>query len=163
MSARFLFPEPDSGSASRGRSFENRRRNRHGRGLRGALLVQSLPGNRTREERFQDLVFESVEEAQSRFTNELSGMVTNIELVPPMEGIMHGAALGRGVPVGQAYARTPRNPPIITVFRRPVEEMSDSSTDLPDIVNDVVAELVGELLAVSPEEVDPHYGRPRRR
>lgn len=126
-------------------------------------MVQSLPGNRTREERFQDLVFEAVDEAQTRFPQELAGLEVSIELVPPMDGIMHGAALGRGVPVGQAYARTPRNPPIITVFRRPVEDMSDGSTDLADIVNDVVAELVGELLALSPEDVDPRYGRPRRR
>lgn len=126
-------------------------------------MVQSLPGNRSREERFQDLVFESIDEAQTRFPQELIGLEVTIELMPPIDGIMHGAALGRGVPVGQAYARTPRNPPIITVFRRPVEDMTDNATDLSDIVNDVVAELVGELLALSPEDVDPRYGRPRRR
>lgn len=125
--------------------------------------MQTLPGSRTREERFQDLVFESVEEAQSRFERELSELEVNIELIPPTAGLLHGAALGRGVPVGQAFARTPRNPPIITIFRRPVEDMSDDAAELPDIVNDVVAELVGELLAVSPEDVDPRYGRPRRR
>ncbi|APF40502.1 metallopeptidase family protein [Neomicrococcus aestuarii] len=163
MSARFVFPDEESGPAAQGRSFLNRRRNRHGRGLRGALLVQTLPGSRTREERFQDLVFESVEEAQSRFERELSELEVNIELIPPTAGLLHGAALGRGVPVGQAFARTPRNPPIITIFRRPVEDMSDDAAELPDIVNDVVAELVGELLAVSPEDVDPRYGRPRRR
>ena len=54
----------DAGSASagtvpertvKGKSFRQRRRNRHGRGLRGELMLPTLPGYRTRSDIFDDL------------------------------------------------------------------------------------------------------------
>ena len=51
-------PQDAAGSAA-GRSFAQRRRNRHGRGLRGELMLPTLPGYRTRSDRFDELVMDS--------------------------------------------------------------------------------------------------------
>ena len=43
-----------------------RRRDRRGRGLRGALMPSSVPASRTRAERFDDLVLDAVDDLDPR-------------------------------------------------------------------------------------------------
>jgi hypothetical protein len=145
------------------RSFARRRRNRHGRGLRGPLLLPQLPGSRTRLERFEDLVAESAERLEELWGARVSAIAFSVALVPGRKSLQRAEAAGRGVPLGTTVTASPRRAASVTVYRRPVEELSDSPVDLPDIVHDVVVELVAELLAMAPEDVDPGYGRwPRR-
>jgi predicted Zn-dependent protease with MMP-like domain len=165
MSQGFSFkPVPegaDPGAA--GRSFARRRRNRHGRGLRGPLMLPQLPGARTRHERFEDLVAESAERLAEMWGTRLEAVHFLVELVPSKQALGRAEAAGRGVPLGTTVSAAPRRPARVIVYRRPVEELSPGPVELPEVVHDVVVELVAELLAMAPEDVDPGYGRWRGR
>ena len=70
-----------------------RRRDRHGRGLRGALAPQGVPLHRTRAERFDDLVLQAVARLEPQWEAHLSGVEFAVEEIPPAEV---PAANGRG-------------------------------------------------------------------
>lgn len=132
-----------------------RRRDRHGRGLRGLLAPSHLPISRTRSERFDDLVLDAVDRVESRWGPQLDGVEFAVEEVPPGEPADASAdpvALARLFPaVGQL-------PPRIVVYRRPLEARATSREELRSIVHDVVIEEIAELLGVEPDMVDPRYG-----
>ena len=60
-----------------------RRRDRHGRGLRGSLVPPGVPVHRTRSERFDDLVLLAVSQLEPRWEAELSGIEFGVEEIPP--------------------------------------------------------------------------------
>ena len=70
-----------------------RRRDRHGRGLRGVLAPQDVPLHRTRAERFDDLVLQAVARLEPQWEAHLSGIEFAVEEIPPAEV---PAANGRG-------------------------------------------------------------------
>ena len=70
-----------------------RRRDRHGRGLRGVLAPQDVPLHRTRAERFDDLVLQAVARLEPQWEAHLSGVEFAVEEIPPAEV---PAANGRG-------------------------------------------------------------------
>jgi hypothetical protein len=61
-----------------------RRRDRHGRGLRGSLVPPGVPLHRTRSERFDDLVLLAVSQLEPRWEAELSGIEFGVEEIPPI-------------------------------------------------------------------------------
>jgi len=61
-----------------------RRRDRHGRGLRGSLVPPGVPLHRTRSERFDDLVLLAVSQLEPRWEAELSGIEFGVEEIPPV-------------------------------------------------------------------------------
>ncbi|MDN5754907.1 MAG: metallopeptidase family protein [Micrococcaceae bacterium] len=139
------------------RSFEERRRNRHGRGLRGNLMHPGLPGSRTRADRFEDLVTESAERLELLWGQPIASMEFTIELMPRSTSLDYSQASGRRVPLGRTWGATPRRLARVVVYRRPVEELADSPLLLPEVVHLAVVELVAELLLREPEEIDPDY------
>ena len=81
-------PSEDAAPAARRR----RRRDRHGRGLRGPLLPTKVllggrevrvPASQTRGERFDDLVLDAVEDLEQRWAKELEGVEFAVEDVAP--------------------------------------------------------------------------------
>ena len=62
-----------------------RRRDRHGRGLRGVLAPQDVPLHRTRAERFDDLVLQAVARLEPQWEAHLSGIEFAVEEIPPAE------------------------------------------------------------------------------
>lgn len=102
---------------------------------------------------FDDLVLESIERI-ARAYPELEDVEVLVEEVPPKErrdGSPDPVSLGRAeLPSGSA-------PPRIVVYRRPVELRAKPGEDREDLVHDVVAELIAELLGISPQQVDPDY------
>ena len=92
-----------------------RRRDRHGRGLRGVIAPPNVPLARTRSERFDDLVLDAVEELEAHWAAELAGVEFAVEEVPPAgehAGVSDDATdsdtiVDRGVPLGR-LARTIR-------------------------------------------------------
>ena len=132
-----------------------RRRDRHGRGLRGPLTPAEAPVSRTRAERFQDLVRDEVRRLGHRWSRELAGVEFSIEEVPPVQP---WADTDDPIPLSQTRAADGRRPPRVVVYRRPVEARGGGDErDLARLVRDVIVEEVAELLGLSPESVDPTY------
>ncbi|HEX8498375.1 MAG TPA: metallopeptidase family protein [Actinomycetales bacterium] len=141
-----------AGSPAGARPGAGRRRDRHGRGLRGALTPASLPGHRTRAEQFDDLVLDAVELLERRWAAQLSGVEFAVEDVPPSDPAPweHGEVpLGRLFPASGALATR------IVVYRRPVETRAPEPALLAPMVHEVVVEQVAHLLGVEPSAVDP--------
>lgn len=139
------------------RAFARRRRNRHGRGLRGDVMPPDLPGARTRAERFEDLVAESAERLEVLWGQPIAAMVFTVELLPNAKSLDFAQAAGSPVPLGRSLGATPRRPARVVIHRRPVEELAGAEVLLPELVHLAVVEQVAELLARTPEEIDPDY------
>ena len=91
---------PGSGSSS---GVRPRRRDRHGRGLRGRLVPPGVPLYRSRAQQFDDLVLEAVARLEPRWETELSDVEFAVQEVPdadtigedepvPLARIVHGIA-----------------------------------------------------------------------
>jgi predicted Zn-dependent protease with MMP-like domain len=87
-----------------------RRRDRHGRGLRGVLVPPDVPLHRTRAERFDDLVLQAVARLEPQWEAHLSGVEFVVEEIPPADAPATGprgpVPLSR-LDLGQAQARPP--------------------------------------------------------
>ena len=132
------------------------RRDRRGRGLRGPLLPRDLPGWRSRAERFDDLVLDVVERLEQRWAQQLDAVEFGVEDVPPSDPAPweHGE-----VPLGRFFPARGESPPRVVVYRRPVEARGGDPRDVAALVHEVVVEQVAHLLGLTPEQIDPRYGR----
>lgn len=134
-----------------------RRRDRHGRGLRGPLLPPHLPAWRTRAERFDELVVSAAEDLTRRWS-QVGSIQFAVEDVPPSDPAPweHGVVLGRG------FAARPRAglPSRIVIYRRPVASRAQDDAELAELVRRVVVEQVALMLGRGPEEIDPEAQGP---
>jgi predicted Zn-dependent protease with MMP-like domain len=130
-----------------------RRRDRHGRGLRGLLVPAAVPLYRTRAQRFDDLVLQAVSRLEPRWEAELAGVEFGVEEIP-------AADLPDDepdpVPLARLEPSTAR-PARIVLYRRPLLARADGEEELAELVLDVVVEQFARLLGVDPELVDPGY------
>ncbi|MEU5995903.1 metallopeptidase family protein [Spirillospora sp. NPDC047418] len=136
-----------------------RRRDRHGRGLRGPLTPPHAPVSRTRAERFDDLVDDEVQRLVQRWERELAEVEFTVEDVPDVD-----PSSGGPVPLVQTVLQPPPaggGPPVrIVVFRRPIEARASGEAEKSRMVRDLLVEEVADLLGISPESVDPSYDFP---
>lgn len=148
-----------------------RRRERHGRGLRGRLVPPSasvagrhldLPSFRTRSERFDDTVRTAISDLERRWSAELEGVEFAVEDVPPPgtgwdEGVVADETAGGPVPLGRLFTGDPHTgqPPRVVVYRRPLEARASDHEDLGELVHEVVVDQVAQLLGLDPDVVDP--------
>lgn len=139
------------------RSFTDRRRSRRGRSGRGALIPPTVPAWATRQERFEDLVADSLERLQERWGQRIAAIEVDVALVPDEGSLVRASARGDTPPLGSAMAGSRKRAATIVLFRRPVETLAGSAGALPWLVHDVLVELVAELFGMSPEDVDPGY------
>ena len=155
--------DDDPASPSNARHFQNRRRDRHGRGLRGPLMPASLPASRTRSEKFEDLVVDSADRLRSLWPDSLATVEYLVEEVPDqLEALIASGAqtpLGKYTQAISATADTVAEPPTIAIFRHPVEVLCDTSGQVRELVHEVLIEQVAGLLNISPEIVDPLFRR----
>jgi predicted Zn-dependent protease with MMP-like domain len=139
-----------------------RRRDRHGRGLRGRLLPPAVPLYRTRSQQFDDMVLDAVGRLEGRWESELTGVEFAVQEVPEAEELTDDSGplpLSRTVP-GSPESRDPVRPATparIVVYRRPLLARSESDSELSDLVFDVVIEEFARFLGLDPESVDPGY------
>ena len=129
------------------------RRDSHGRGLRRPLIPTALPAFRTRAERFDDLVADASERLAARWSSQWGRLEFGVEDVPPSDPAPweHGVPLGRVLP-GEYGA-----PTRIVLYRRPLDQRARPE-ELPGLIRDILAEQVGHLLSIRPDEIDPDYG-----
>ncbi|WP_461011972.1 metallopeptidase family protein [Streptomyces capparidis] len=130
-----------------------RRRDRHGRGMRGPIAPPQVPLALTRAEVFDDLVRESADRLERRWP-QLAEVQFAVQEVPPSGEESDGA-----VPLGRLVTASRSGKGRIVVYRRPVEIRAKGREERAALVHDVVVEQVAELLGLSPEAVDPGYGQ----
>ena len=153
-----------------------RRRDRHGRGLRGVLVPPDVPLYRTRGERFDDLVLQAVARLEPQWEAHLSGVEFAVEEIPPAEfpatgphGPVPLSRLELGAPPGgrgpepdapgapAADKEAGQHPPRIVVYRRPLMARADGEEELGELVFDAVVEEFARILGIDPADVDPGY------
>ncbi|MET8745374.1 metallopeptidase family protein [Streptomyces sp. NPDC004728] len=127
-----------------------RRRDRHGRGMRGPVAPPQVPLSVSRAENFRDLVQDSVERLERRWPQlaDVDFMVLDVPWTQE-----------ETVPLGRAVSAEKDRPAQIVVYRRPVEIRTKSRDERALLVHEVVVEQVAELLGLAPESVDPRYGQ----
>jgi len=143
-----------------------RRRDRHGRGLRGPLTPAGSPLYRSRAERFDDLVLQAVAQLEPRWESELARVEFAVEEVPsadaPADGLLPEAdpvplaRLDPALPDGGNPAH-PARPARIVLYRRPLLARADDEDELSELVLDVVIEEFARLLGLDPQVIDPGY------
>ncbi|MFC5826806.1 metallopeptidase family protein [Nonomuraea insulae] len=135
-----------------------RRRDRHGRGLRGPLAPAHVPMAKARSERFDDLVLDAVDRLRPRWEKQLAAVEFAVEEVPPLSELGDGPRLNSDpIPFGRADTASGKSPAAVVVYRRPLEARARDRDMLGAMVHDTVVEQVATLLGLSPETVDPGY------
>ncbi|NYI06156.1 metallopeptidase family protein [Allostreptomyces psammosilenae] len=133
-----------------------RRRDRHGRGMRGPLAPADVPVAMTRAERFDDLVRESMERLTARWPQLETVLFEVVDV--PWESATPSELSGGRVALAQLVPESKGQPARIVVFRRPVEVRAKPGDERATLVHDAIVEQVAELLGMSPETVDPRFG-----
>jgi hypothetical protein len=131
-----------------------RRRDRHDRGLRGPLAPATSPATVPRADRFGDLVVAAVDRLEPRWGPRLAAVDVEIVDVPDVPDT--GAAPAEVPLAGHRRAPGSRIATIV-VYRRPVELRAPDHLTRVDLVRDLVAEQLADLLGVTPSELDPSY------
>ncbi|MGW1184743.1 metallopeptidase family protein [Streptomyces drozdowiczii] len=127
-----------------------RRRDRHGRGMRGPVAPPQVPLSTSRADGFRDLVQDSVERLERRWPQLAEVDFVVLEVPETAEDT---------VPLGNAVPAEKGRPAQISVYRRPVELRTKSRDERALIIHEIVVEQVAELLGLAPESVDPRYGQ----
>ncbi|URM91176.1 metallopeptidase family protein [Streptomyces sp. MRC013] len=140
----------DSAGPPRPTEPRPRRRDRHGRGMRGPVAPPQVPLSATRADTFRDLVQDSVERLE-RLWPQLGEVDFMVLEVP--------AAQDDSVPLGSSAPATRDRHARVIVYRRPVELRAKGRDERALLVHEVVVEQVAELLGLAPESVDPRYGQ----
>jgi predicted Zn-dependent protease with MMP-like domain len=141
-----------------------RRRDRHGRGLRGMLAQRPVPIAHSRGDVFDAMVLQAVDHLQPRLGDKLANVEFAVEDVP--EVTHRGAADfdfdedvldDNAVPLSRLFRSGVAgiDAPVIVLYRRPLETRAPRNEDLADLVHDVVVEQVARLLGRSADEIDP--------
>ena len=120
-------------------------------------MLPNLPGFRTRAERFDDMVLDSAERLQDMWGKQLDGVLFAVDEIPP--NLEQLVATGNQAPLGSYTPGGRGEAPMITVYRRVVEQGVSTREELQDLVHDVVVEYTAEMLGVPPETLDPVYRR----
>ncbi|MEU8622946.1 metallopeptidase family protein [Streptomyces sp. NPDC048623] len=129
-----------------------RRRDRHGRGMRGPVAPPQVPLSASRADTFRDLVLDSVERLERHWPQLADVEFLVMEVPPPVPG-------ESVVPLGGSTPAERNDPARIVVYRRPVEIRAKNRDERALLVHEVVVEQVADLLGLSPESVDPRYGQ----
>jgi Zincin-like metallopeptidase len=124
----------DSEGSGRRVTGRVRRRDRHGRGLRGSLVPPDVPLYRSRSDRFDDLVLLAVSQLEPRWEAELAGIEFAVEEIPPVipdpgdpEPVPLGGLEARPTPPGRV-----RPAPTRPVPPQPSQEAPAAPSDSPE-------------------------------
>lgn len=148
------------------RSRLRRRRDRRGRGVRGLLFPAALPAHRSRSERFDAIVLDALEPIDERWHTELEQLDVAVDEVPEVtdcnpstvswgEDVVEDGKvpLSRLVPVGVDGSGAPTRARIV-LYRRPLESRAQNSSDLSDLIHEVLVEQVASYLGLDPDAID---------
>jgi predicted Zn-dependent protease with MMP-like domain len=135
------------------------RRDRHGRGPRGALAPATIPIAATPADRFDRLASAAVEHVEHRWREQLANVEFAVDLVPSAEAgePAEGSIESGGVVLAQIIPATGRQKAHIVLYRKPIELRARDSADLEDLVHDIVVHVIANFLGLDPGVVDPGF------
>ena len=155
----------DSRSTRRGGQSQGG--SRRGREMRGPLLPPSVPGWRSRAERFDMAALEAYEPIERRWQQRLTGLDIAVDEIPriqpkdpesvqwPPEVVADGPIpLARLIPAGVDVRGEPTRARIV-LFRKPIERRAKDSVDLTDLLHEILVAQVATYLGVEPSVIDP--------
>jgi hypothetical protein len=167
MSNRYHRQVSDSRSSQRGGRSARRLVSRRGRDMRGPLLPPTVPGWRSRAERFDMAVLEAYEPIERRWQERLSGLDVAVDEIPrisakdpdsvqwPAEVIADGPiALARLIGAG-VDTRGSATRARVVLFRRPIERRAKDTVELADLLHEILVAQVAAYLDVEPSVIDP--------
>ncbi|HNI70228.1 MAG TPA: metallopeptidase family protein [Marmoricola sp.] len=148
-------------------------RDRHGRGLRGLVVVpvpdyhvgadrglldqqraaRRIPARRTRRQRFDEIAISVMADIESRWKKQLAFVELAVEEVP----VLPQNWTGTRIPLASLVAGTATTPPRVVLFRQPIESRAQSRSDLEAMLLTCLVEQVAGFLGISPAEVHPRY------
>ena len=157
-------------SPQSGRSGADRHRTertRRGRDMRGPLLPPTVPGWRSRAERFDMAVLEAYEPIERRWQERVSELDVAVDEIPriaakdpdsvqwPPEVIADGPiALARLIPAG-VDVRGNATRARIVLFRKPIERRAKDTVELGELLHEILVAQVAIYLDVEPSVIDP--------
>jgi hypothetical protein len=166
MSNRYDRPVADSPSSRRGRAG-TRSASRHGREFRGPLLPPTVPGWRSRAERFDMAVLEAYEPIERRWLERVSALDVAVDEIPrisprdpenvqfPPEVVADGPiALARLIPAG-VDVRGNATRARVVLFRKPIERRAKDSVELTELLHEILVAQIATYLGVEPSVIDP--------
>ncbi|HVV77880.1 MAG TPA: metallopeptidase family protein [Mycobacteriales bacterium] len=138
------------------------RRDRHGRGARGALAPSTVPVAATAADRFDRLASAAIEHVERRWRDQLADVEFAVDLVPPVDveetgGPAEGSIESGGVLLAQILPAVARQQAHIILYRKPIELRARDSEDLEDLVHDIVVHVIANYLGLEPGVVDPGF------
>lgn len=135
--------------------------------MRGPLLPPTVPGWRSRAERFDMAVLEAYEPIERRWQKRLSELDVAVDEIPriqprdpetvqwPPEVVADGPiALARLIPAG-VDVRGEATRARILLFRKPIERRAKHAGDLTDLLHEILVAQVATYLGVEPTVIDP--------
>lgn len=144
-----------------------RRAIRRGREMRGPLLPPTVPGWRSRAERFDMAVLEAYEPIERRWQERVSQLDIAVDEIPriaakdpesvqwPPEVIADGPiALARLIPAG-VDVRGNATRARIVLFRKPIERRAKDTEELGELLHEILVAQVAIYLDVDPSVIDP--------
>jgi predicted Zn-dependent protease with MMP-like domain len=171
MSNRYHRRVGDSRSSPRGGGSGGRsaahRAVRRGRDMRGPLLPPTVPGWRSRAERFDMAVLEAYEPIERRWQDRVSELDVAVDEIPrisakdpdsvqwPPEVVADGPiALARLMPAG-VDVRGNATRARIVLFRKPIERRAKDTDELGELLHEILVAQVAIYLDVEPSVIDP--------
>ncbi|MCV7315586.1 metallopeptidase family protein [Mycolicibacillus parakoreensis] len=135
--------------------------------MRGPLLPPTVPGWRSRAERFDMAVLEAYEPIERRFADRVAALDVAVDEIPriaakdpdtvqwPPEVVADGPiALARLIPAG-VDVRGNATRARIVLFRKPIERRAKDPDDLAELLHDILVAQVATYLDVDPSVIDP--------
>lgn len=129
----------------------HRHRERHGRGMRGALAPGSTRLSRSRTQVFDEIVAGAVDRLERRLGDQLGGTEFLVEDVPPPAMLVGGPG---DPPLASTIAPIGARPPQVVVYRRPVARRSGDLQTTRQLVWEVLVDEVAGIVGVDPEDID---------
>ena len=135
--------------------------------MRGPLLPPTVPGWRSRAERFDMAVLEVYEPIERRWQDRLTTLDVAVDEIPrlsprdpegvqwPPEVVADGPiALARLIPAG-VDVRGNATRARILLFRKPIERRAKDIAELAELLHEVLVAQVATYLGVEPSVIDP--------
>jgi Zincin-like metallopeptidase len=140
---------------------------RRGRDMRGPLLPPTVPGWRSRAERFDMAVLEAYEPIERRWQERLSGLDVAVDEIPrisakdpdsvqwPADVVADGPiALARLIGAG-VDTRGSATRARVVLFRKPIERRAKDTLELAELLHEILVAQVATYLGVDPTVIDP--------